>query len=131
MPELGDYLTTINYTKQSLMEDPETLEENERGYLPYIINRLLSNFPDAIFQANEMNRFPLTDKRLQYDYLLNILRQRKRFSKFLKPENIEDLDVVKEYFCYNTQKAKEALKILTKDNIDYIKSKLFKGGRKK
>ncbi len=129
--DLGDYLNSLNYTKTSLMEDPETLEANEKGYLPYIVNRLLSNFPDSLFMANEMNQKSFLDKKLQYDYLLFGLRTRKRFSRFQKPEKIEDLDVVIEYFNYSMKKAKEALRILTPENIAYMKLKLQKGGRKR
>lgn len=129
MAELSDYLNSINQNKKSLMEDLETCEENERAYVPYIINRLMSNFPDAIFHANLMNQYATIDKKMQYDYFLFALRPRKRFSKFMKAEKIEDLEMVKEYFGYNNIKAKNALKILSLEQIEFIKRKMDKGGR--
>jgi hypothetical protein len=131
MPELGDYLNSINFTKKSLMEDFNTSEENEKAYLPFIINRLLSNFSDSIFHANQMNEYSFLDNKMQYDYFLFELRPRKRFSKFMKPEAIENLEIVKEYFGYNIIKAKEALGILTPEQLEIIKKKMYKGGRKK
>jgi hypothetical protein len=129
MADLSDYLNSINFSKQSLMEDLSTLEENEKGYLPYVVNRLLSNFPDSIFPANQMNIHSHLDKRMQYDFLLHTLRSRKRFSKFQKPEEIENLQNVKDYFGYSERKAREALRILTPENLEYIKQKLYVGGR--
>jgi Bacteriophage clamp loader A subunit len=130
MPDLGDFLNSINLNKKNLMDDPETLEEVEKAYLPFIVNRLLSMHPDALFAANEMNQRPSLDKRMQYEYLLYILRSRKRFGKFQKPEEIENLNVVKEYFGYSNAKAKDALKYLDTDEIEYMKARLYKGGAK-
>lgn len=113
------------------MDDPETREENEKGYLPYIVNRLFSNFPDSIFQANSMNNWHQLPKKMQYDYLLHSLKPKKRFSKFLKPEKIEYLDAVKEYYNYSDRKAKEVLRILTEDQLKDIQKKVFKGGKGK
>lgn len=112
------------------MEDPETLEETEKSYLPFIVNRCLSYFTDTIFNANEMNTRSFLDKKLQYDYFVNSLRPRKRFSKWQKVEKSEDLETVKEYFGYSSQKAKDALRILTPLNIEYMKGCLDCGGLK-
>lgn len=130
MLQLSDYLSSLNTTKKNLMNDFENLEENEKGYIPYIINRLMSNFPDSIFQANLMNQWNQLPKKLQYDYFLHALKPRKRFSKFLKPDKIEYLDIVKEYFDLNDRKAKEVLRILTEEQLQSIQKKMFKGGIK-
>ena len=118
---LGDYLKSINETKEDLTRrDPEWMQQ----YPPFIINRCLSSHMDAIMMANEMNFHHQLDNDLQYSFYLNTLRKRKRFSPWQRKDKIEDLDVVKQYFHYNDDKAKDALRILTKDQIELIKSKL-------
>ena len=118
---LGDYLKSINETKEDLtLRDPEWMKK----YPPFIINRGLSSHMDAIMMANEMNFHHQLDNDLQYSFYLNTLRKRKRFSPWQRKDKIEDLDVVKQYFHYNDDKAKDALRILTKDQIELIKSKL-------
>ena len=118
---LGDYLKSINETKEDLtLRDPEWMKK----YPPFIINRCLSSHMDAILMANEMNFHHQLDKDLQYSFYLNTLRKRKRFSPWQRKDKIEDLDVIKQYFHYNDDKAKDALRILTKDQIELIKSKL-------
>ncbi len=115
-----DYLNSINSTKKNLMVD----EETEKEYNPFLINRGLSNFIDTVFVANEMNQRHYLDKRLQYDFLRNIVRTRKRFSKWAKPIKSDDFDAVKEYFSYNNEKTREALKVLTKDDLAEIHRKI-------
>jgi hypothetical protein len=128
MAKLGDFLTSINRSKLNiLVDDPSS----EKDYVPYVVNRLLSYFPDSIMPANEINARPLVDKRLQYDFLLNILKPRPRFAKWLKPEVIDNLDVVKEYYGFSNEKAKEALKILSDQDIKSIQAQLDTGGLKK
>ena len=122
-----DYLKAINETKEDVMLTPE----DERKYSPFIVNRGLSFFMDTIFQVNEMNRNGHLDSRLQFDYLLNSIRQKKRYSKWLKPEKLHDLDVVKEYYGFSNGKAKDALSVLTKDQLAFIKDKLNQGGAEK
>jgi hypothetical protein len=129
--DLGVYLKSLNSQKLHLMLDPETLVEAEKDYKPFIINRCFSNFPDTIFFAQNMNIRPFLDVRMQYDYLFYAVRKRSRFSPWHKADKIENLEIVKEYFGYSNSKAKEALRILTEDDIEYIQSKLEKGGRKK
>ncbi len=130
-PQLNDFLKSINYEKTNLLEDPETSDENEKAYLPYIVNRCLSYFPDTLFMVQEMNTVPFLDKKLQYQYLLNIIRPRKRFHKWEKADVGDDIAVVKEYYGYSNSKAKEALKILTSEQLEYLKIRLNKGGKGK
>ncbi len=107
-------------------EDPSSTKE----YPPYIINRCLSGHIDCLMYANEMNKYHSLDKKLQYDFFINTLRPKKRFSPWIKKEEIKDLEVVKSYYKYSNEKAKQALKILSKEQIKFIKSKLETGGRK-
>ena len=122
-----DYLKAINETKEDVMLTPE----DERKYSPFIVNRGLSFFMDTIFQVNELNRNYHLEARLQFDYLLNSVRKKKRYSKWVKPENLHDLDVVKEYYGFGNEKAKDALRILSEDQLAFIKDKLNQGGAEK
>ena len=125
--ELKDWLNSINQNKKNIMdEDPSSIKE----YAPYIINRCLSGHIDCLMYANEMNKYSSLDKKLQYDFFINIIRKKKRFSPWLKQEKIKDLELVKSYYGYSNEKAKQALKILTKEQLDFIKSKLETGGTK-
>ena len=127
MTELKDWLNSINQTKKNLMnEDPSS----EKEYAPYIINRCLSGHIDCVMYANEMNRYNFLPKKLQYDFFINIIRKKKRFSPWLKQEKNKDLEVVKSYYGYSNEKAKQALRILSKTQLDFIKSKLETGGTK-
>ena len=101
-----------------------------KKYPAFIINKILSGFSDTIMLVNEVNRNHFLDKDMQYSFLLNSIRSKKRYSPFLRAEKLNDLDVVKEYYGYNNEKAKSALDILTKDEVKLIKEKLFKGGKK-
>ena len=123
--ELKDWLNSINFTKQNLIEeDPSVIKD----YPPYIINRCLSGHLDAIMFANEMNKFPNLDKDLQYHFYLNTLRKKKRFSPWLRKEKVTDLEIIKQYYGYSNEKALNALKILTPDQINFIKQRLDIGG---
>jgi hypothetical protein len=121
-----EYVNAINFKKQDIMVD----DLAEKGYAAYMINRSLSYFPDTVMMANEMNINHHLDNRLQFDFLINIVRKKKRFSKWAKPESISDVEVVKEYYGYSNEKAKNALSLLTSDQIDELKKKVFKGGTK-
>jgi hypothetical protein len=101
----------------------------EKSYSPFLTNRALSYHNDTVAIANEMNIRHFTDKRLQYEFLLNIVRPKKRYAKWSKKEKGGDVDIVKEYFKYNDIKARQALTILTKDQIVEIRQKLEKGGK--
>lgn len=104
-------------------------EDNEGDYVPFVVNKALSFHRDCVLYANEMNKLPNTDKLLQYQYLINSVRGYKRpFQKWHKRDTIENLDAVKEYYNYSNEKAKEALSVLSDDQLNDIKKKLFKGG---
>ena len=125
--ELKDWLNSINQTKKNLIDDDPSLEKD---YSPYIINRIFSGHLDAIMFANEMNMYNFLPKKLQYDFYLNTLRSKKRLSPWLRKDEIKDLELVKRYYGYSNEKAKQALKILTKEQIIFIKSKFETGGRR-
>jgi hypothetical protein len=124
--ELKDWLNSINQTKKNLIDEDPSIEKE---YNPYIINRIYSGHLDAIMFANEMNQYHFLPKKMQYDFLLNTLRPKKRFSPWLRKDTIKDLDLVKRYYGYSNEKAQQALKILTKDQLNFIKSKFETGGR--
>ncbi len=104
-------------------------KNNEKEYIPFVINRTLSYFSDTIFYANEMNINASMDNRLQYDFLLCAVREKKRFTKWIKPETEKILESVKLYFGYSDQKAREAVKLLTEEQIEIIKEKTKIGGK--
>jgi hypothetical protein len=124
--ELKDWLNSINFSKENLIEDPSSIKD----YPPYIINRCLSGHIDCVIYANEMNKNHHLDKDMQYSFYINILRKRKRFSPWIKKDKIDDLESVKSYYGYSNEKAHQALKILSRDQINFIKQKLEKGGKK-
>ena len=125
--ELKDWLNSINRTKKNLIDEDPSLEKE---YSPYIINRIYSGHLDSVLFANEMNRYNFLPKKSQYDFLLNTLRPKKRFSPWLRKDEIKDLDLVKRYYGYSNEKAKQALRILTKEQLSFIKSKFETGGRR-
>ena len=127
--KLTDYLTAINWSKKKLMDTGD--ETWEKKYPSYIINKGLSYFSDTVMMANEMNRLHHASKHMQFSFLINTIRSQKRYSKWLKASKIKDLDVVKQYFGYSNNRAREALSLLDKKQIDYIKDKLYKGGNKR
>tara|TARA_B100000029_G_C16997350_1_gene749802 strand:- start:217 stop:597 length:381 start_codon:yes stop_codon:yes gene_type:complete len=124
MAQLKEYLNAINYSKENLMED----SFYEKKYPAWVVNRALYAHPDTILLVNEMNINNHLDSKLQFDFLLNSTRSRKRYAPWLKTSKIKNLDLVKEYYGYSDQKAKDALTLLTDDDIEYIRSKLNKGG---
>jgi hypothetical protein len=112
-----DILPSILQTKVDVLE-------NETDYNSFLINRALSYNHDCLFYCNEMNMLPQLDKRLQYDYYINSIRAKKRsHSKWHKPMKENDLESVKLYFGYSDAKAKEALKVLTEEQIEMVKKK--------
>ena len=130
MYELKDYLNSINYDKKPLLDSDDPTWEKK--YPPFVINRCLSMFWDTLMPANEMNGLHFLSKKLQFHFLINSIRKKKRFGgKWLSQSKLKDLDYVKEYYGYSNEKAREALTILTKDQIENIKLTLSKGGRKK
>ena len=125
--ELKEYLNSINKTKHNLMDGDDPLYEKK--YSPFIMNKCLAPFNDTIMLVNEMNFHHHLDTKLQYDFLLNSLRTRKRFAPWVKATKLENLEYVKEFYGYNNEKAKVALDILTDEQISAIKQKMNKGGR--
>jgi hypothetical protein len=124
--ELKDWLNSINFTKENLMEDPDA----KKGYTPYVINKCLSGHIDCILFANEMNKHHYLDKDMQYSFYINTLRKRKRFSPWLRKDKVKDLECVKSYYGYSNEKASQALNILSKSQLDFIKQRLDIGGTK-
>ena len=123
-----EFTKTINDTKHNLMdEDPEV----EKDYIPFLVNRSLGYFMDTIMYANEMNQKNSLDHKLQYDFLLNIIRPRKRFSKWLKKSKDDNIDLIKKFYGYSYTKAKDVVDILSEDQLKYIRSKLDIGGLRK
>ena len=126
--ELKDYLNSINFTKKNLMKSED--KDWVKKYPAFIINKILSGFQDTIMLVNEVNRNHFLDKDMQYSFLLNSIRSKKRFSPFLRASKLKNIDLVKEYYGYSNEKAKTVLNILTKDQLKLIKEKLYKGGTK-
>ena len=123
-----DYLPAINHTKKNLMDSDDPMWEKK--YPAFMVNKILSSFSDTIMFANEMNRNHFVDRDMQFQFLLNSIKAKKRFTPFLRSERIKDIECVKEYYGYNNDKARSALNILSKDEINLIKEKLYKGGTK-
>ena len=123
--ELKDWLNSINQTKKNLIDEDLSVE---KSYPPYIINRCLSGHLDAVMFANEMNMYSFLPKKMQYDFFINILRTKRRFSPWIRKDLVDNLDCVKRYYGYSNEKAKQALKILSKEQLDFIKSKFEIGG---
>ena len=122
-----DFLNTINDSKTDLMDDSDG---SEKGYVPYVINRTLSYFPDTVMFANEMNIHHALDPKLQYHFLLHIVRRRKRFSKWVKPDQVSDLDVVKQHYGYSNEKARQVLPLLTSEQMEALRVRIDRGGRR-
>ena len=125
--ELKEWLNSINITKNNLIDEEPDLEKQ---YPSYIVNRCMSGHIDAILLANEMNKRPNLPKKLQYDFFLNSIRKRKRYSPWLRKEQIENLELVKKYYGYSNEKAKQVLNILTREQLSFIRDRLETGGRK-
>ena len=127
MTELKDWLNSINFSKKNLLEeDPSLIKE----YVPFVINKCLSGEIDTIMYVNEMNINHHLDKDIQYSFYLNSLRKRKRYSPWIYKDKIKDLDCLKSYYGYSNEKAKQALRVLTKEQLNFIKSKIETGGTK-
>ena len=127
MHERKDYLHDINFTKEPLLDYED--EDCAKKYPPFIVNKCVAPFPDTVMLVNEINQLHHLDKKLQFDFLINSLRPRKRYTPWLKAKKLENLQYVKEYYGYNNEKAKEALDILNDEQISAIKTRLNKGGR--
>ena len=122
-----DYVNDINFKKKNLMRDSDNDKLAESGYIPYITNKSLSYFPDTLFFSNDMNHRHHLDNLLQYEYLLNTVRPKKRFAKWVKSEDNDDLEIIKMYFGYSNKKAEQALKILSSEVIEKIRIIITRG----
>ena len=127
MYELKEYLKSINKTKENLMDNDDELWVKK--YPPFIINKCLAPFPETVHLVNEMNVNHHLDSKLQYDFLLNSIRPRDRYTPWLKAKKIKNLEYVKEYYGYSNEKAKSTLDILNDEQIETIKDSLNKGGK--
>ena len=125
MYQLKDYLFSINQSQKIILDDDPSAVKK---YPPYVVNRCLSSFTDTVLYANEMNKNSHLPNKMQYDFFLNSVKPRKRFSPWARKDSIDYLDVVKEYYGYNDDKALQALRILTKNQLDKISYLLRKGG---
>jgi len=123
-----DFVNDINLGKKDIITNSDNPELAEKTYNPYLTNKSLSYFPDTVQYANMMNMNSHLDHLLQYSFLINIVRKRKRFSKWHKSNSDEDLQAVIDYYGYSVNKAKEALKILNDEQLVTIKTKLMRGG---
>ena len=125
MTELKDWLNSVNFNKDDLtVDDPDAIKD----YTPYIVNRCLSGHLDTVLFSNQMNLYPNLDKDMQYQFFLNRLRKRKRFSPWLRKDKVENLNIIKRYYGYSNEKALQALRLLTNEQLDYIKKRLETGG---
>ena len=123
-----DYVNEILYGKKKLIVD----ESTEKSYAPFLVNRSLSYHKDCVLYANEMNRLHYLDKKLQNDFLLNIVRSQKRpFAKWVKAEKSEDLECIKQIFGFSESKAREAFRLLSKEQIQKLKEQTDIGGLRK
>jgi hypothetical protein len=122
-----DYVNSINFTKKNLMKNTANDELAEKDYVPFLTNKSLSYFTDTLLYANEMNRYHFLDKRLQYEFYLNSIRKKKRFAKWAKADNNDEVMMVQEYYKFSPQKAKAALKVLSPTQLNIIKHKMENG----
>lgn len=123
-----DYVNSVNFTKNNIMRNTENDQLAESAYKPFLVNKALSYFPDTILAANEINIRPNVDNKLQYEYLLNTIRPKKRFSKWVKKVASDDVEAVQQYFNYNNEDALVATSLLSRQQLTIIKDKLSKGG---
>ncbi len=123
-----DYVNAILQNKKQIIVDDIT----EKGYIPFMVNRSLSYHKDCIIYANEMNQRHHLGKRLQNDFLLNTVRSQKRpFAKWVKSEKSEDIECVKLVYGLSDSKAREALRLLSNEQIQQLKEQTDTGGLRK
>lgn len=123
-----DYLNSINHTKEDLIGESDNPELAEKLYPPFLVNKGLSYFIDTIYVVNEVNRRHHLDHKLQYDFLINIVRKKKRYSKWFKPQHDDVVDAVMDYYGYSRDKARQVVDLLTEDQIKQITKSQSKGG---
>jgi len=122
-----DYVNSINISKKDIMHD----DISEKSYPAFMVNRALSYFNDTVLYANEMNVNHHIDNKLQYNFLINIIRKKKRFSKWLKPQEVNNLELIKEYYGYSNEKAKSVLPLFNNEQIELLKQRIYRGGKRK
>jgi hypothetical protein len=120
-----DFANAINHSKEALIVD----EWSEKQYNAFIVNKSLSYGADTVIYANEMNSRPHLDRRLQFDFLINTVRPRKRYNKWLKAETVDVLATVQEYYGYSIDKARQVLPLLSDSQLEHMKNKLNRGGK--
>tara|TARA_B100001113_G_scaffold286389_1_gene241792 strand:- start:2514 stop:2894 length:381 start_codon:yes stop_codon:yes gene_type:complete len=125
--ELKEWLNSINSSKKNFIDEDPLLEKE---YPAYIVNRCMSGHMDALMYANEMNINPQLDKKLQYDFYLNTLRSKKRFSPWVRKEEISNLDIIKSYYGYSDDKARQVLPLISNTELEHIRKRLDRGGLK-
>ena len=125
--KLKNWLDSVNFSKRNIVEEDGA---EIKTYVPFLMNRILSGHLDCIMFVNEMNKYSFLDKDMQYSFYLNTLRKKKRFSPWLRKDKVTDLEIVKQYYGYSNEKAFQALKILTPEQINFIKQRLDIGGTK-
>jgi len=124
------FVNEINIGKRDIMLDQngEHSDLLEKVYSPYVTNRSLSYFNDSVLHANEMNKNHHIDSRLQFAYLINTIRKRKRFSKWIKSTELDDLEAVKTCYGYSNEKARQVLTLLSNEQLTELKQRVYKGG---
>jgi hypothetical protein len=120
-----DFANAINHSKENLIVD----DWSEKQYNAFIVNKSLSYGADTVIYANEMNARPHLDRRLQFDFLINTVRPRKRYNKWLKAETVDVLATVQEYYGYSIDKARQVLPLLSDSQLEHMKNKLNRGGK--
>jgi len=122
-----DFVNSINFTKKNLMRDSDNDELSEKSYAPYLTNKSLSYFTDTLLYANEMNKYHFLDNKLQYEFFLNSIRKKKRFAKWAKADSNDDLVMISEYYQISLSKAKDAIRILSHEQLSTIRNKMEQG----
>ena len=122
-----DFINSINFTKKNLMRGSDNDELSERSYAPYLTNKSLSYFTDTLLYANEMNKYHFLDNKLQYEFFLNSIRKKKRFAKWAKADSNDDLVMISEYYQISLSKAKDAIRILSHEQLSTIRNKMEQG----
>jgi len=121
-----DFVNAINFDKRDLFDDPQA----EKDYVPFIVNRSLSYFPDTVMYANEMNGRGHVSKKMQFEFLKNSVSKKKRFSKWVKKDvSTDDLTAVQEFYKYSMEKALDVISILSSEQLNFIKQQMDKGGK--
>lgn len=122
-----DFINSINFTKKNLMRGSDNDELSEKSYAPYLTNKSLSYFTDTLLYANEMNKYHFLDNKLQYEFFLNSIRKKKRFAKWAKTDSNDDLVMISEYYQISLSKAKDAIRILSHEQLSTIRNKMEQG----